>query len=498
MPEFKQRELHYFPYPTLDLFHSANEPVRGILGPTGSGKSVGMIGEMMFRAFQQAPDAQGFRPTRWAVVRESYPALYSTTLNTWKTWVPHGKINMSPPIRWSWKQANVMADGTGVDMEVMFISASDPDDIGKLRSLDVTGVWLNEAQEIQDRLLVEWMFNRTGRYPETQRAPLTWSGLIMDANAMDTDHWWYDWAEVSKPAGYKFFRQPPAVIKNDNGEWVINPNCENRTGQPKGDTYWLEQIPGKHESWVKLNFCAEYGQTSNGRLVYPEFEEMRHVSKEDLKPIPGLPLQGGVDFGLTPAIVLCQITPQGQLRILDELNAVSMGMRQFLRDVVKPILANQYPGYPVSFVGEPSGNRRAESDESTAMDEFRAQGLDIRPAPTNLFKPRRDAVASFMLKRVVSSITGQPTAEGFLVSPKCKMLLKGWREKYILQRVKVEKREIWKDEAVGNGFDHGQDALAALCTAYDRPRRDAMSRDRMFGGDGKPFEITQAKDYPMI
>jgi len=41
---------------------------------------------------------------------------------------------MSPPLRWTWKQANVLPDGTGIDAEAFFISVQDADDIGKLRS----------------------------------------------------------------------------------------------------------------------------------------------------------------------------------------------------------------------------------------------------------------------------------------------------------------------------------------------------------------------------
>jgi hypothetical protein len=428
---------------------------------------------------------------------QTYPELYSTTIDLWNKWVPYGKINMSPPIHWKYRQANCLPDGTGIDMEVWFISAKDADDIDKLRSFNVTGVWLNEAQQIEDPQVIYWLNNRAGRFPDPQRAPLTWSGMIMDANAMDTDHWWYDWAEVSKPAGYQFFKQPPCVIKQD-GVWVINPECENLSGQGKGANYWLDQVPGKQDSWIKLNFCAEYGQTASGRLVYTEFEETRHVAKEDLKPIPGIPLMVAFDYGLTPTAVIAQITPQGQLRIIDEVCSVSMGMRQFMRDALKPLLANQYPGFAVRGYGEPSGNTRAQSDESTANDEIRSHGIEVTTAPTNLFKPRRDAVAAFMLKHVQSWITGKPMEEGFLVSPRCKTILKGFREKYVLKKVKVEGKDLWRDEAVGNGYDHAMDCIQVLALCYDRPRQDKTMMDRLMGGDSKDFEVTFANDYPVI
>lgn len=499
----------YKPYPTLHKFHHDISQVRGVMGPTGSGKSVGCIAEIAMRAQEQEPDAAGLRPTRWAVVRETYPALISTTLKTWSTWMPQSHVNMSPPMTWKWKQNRAFKDGTGIDMEVIFLSVKDPKaDISKLRSLDVTGIWVNEAQEIQDRVLIEWMINRCGRFPDPQRAPLTWSGLLADANAMPTDHWWYDWAEESKPTGYRFWRQPPALLKvpvagpgsvadGQGQHWIINPQCENLPGQAKHAQYWLDQVPGKATAWIDLNLCAEYGSSLEGKPVYPEFDNERHVSKTALEPIHGIPLQLGFDYGLTPSVIICQITPQGQLRCLDECCSVSMGMRQFLRDGLKPMLANKYPHFPVKAIGEPSGNKRAESDESTANDEIRAQGIDISDAPTNFFKPRRDAVASFMLKRVQSTITGVSTAEGFIVSPTCIKLLKGFREKYLLHKVQIQGREAYKDEPADNGFDHIQDALQAVAVAYDRPRQADAMRDRR-NADGSPTTIEFAGDYPTV
>lgn len=506
----KASKRRYRPYPTLRKFHEDISQVRGVMGPTGSGKSVGMIAEIMKRSREQEPDQNGWRRTRWAVVRETYPSLLQTTIKTWKEWVPQGKMIMSPPLRWYWKQENFCGDNTHIDIDVIFLSVKDPKaDISKLRSLDVTGIWVNEAQELRDKVLIEWMLNRVGRFPDPQTAPLTWSGLIMDANAMPLKHWWYQWAEKLKPAGYAFFVQPPALIKCLTQEpdsvadacgvwWKVNPECENMDGQAKGGKYWLDQVSGKHTSWLEVNLCAQYGQSLDGKVVYPEFEEHRHVSKTELKPIPGLPLHLGFDWGLTPAVAISQITPAGQLRVIDECCAVSMGTRQFVRDALKPLLTAKYSGYTLVAVGEPSGNIRAQSDESTAMDEVRAQGIEISAAPTNLFKPRRDAVASFMLKRVRSVITGETTAEGFLISPTCSMLLEGFRGEYKLKSVLLADGTHWKDEPEDNASTHVQDALQCTAVTYDRPRVDSMARHRMGSKDGESLKIGFASDYPVI
>jgi hypothetical protein len=233
--------------------------------------------------------------------------------------------------------------------------------------------------------------------------------------------------------------------------------------------------------------------------VYVEFDEQRHVAKEPILPIPGLPLQLGFDTALMPCAAICQITPQGQLRVIDECSGKSMGMRRFLSENLKPMLAGKYPGIPISGVIEPSANIRAQSDESTAIGEIRAQGLDCILAPTNLFKPRRDAVATFLSKRVHSTITGKSIEEGFVISPECTMLLKGFRGNYKLQRIKIDGKEEYKSEAVKNECSHLQDGLQALAVAYDRPRIDQDIRNRFQrGGQDKKFEIGYANDYPTI
>jgi hypothetical protein len=338
----------------------------------------------------------------------------------------------------------------------------------------------------------------------------------MDANAMDTDHWWYNAAEENPAAGWKFFRQPPALLKiidpkqveiikageaglwrqGDGGVWIINPRCENVKGQPKKEQYWLDLVPNKHESWIRRDLCAEYGQCQAGQPVYVEFDESRHVSKTELKPIPGLPLQLGFDTALMPCAAIGQITPQGQLRVIDECSGSDMAMRRFLKDGLKPMLAYKYGGIPVSGVIEPSGNIRAQSNESTSRQEIIAQGIPCDAAPTNLFKPRRDAVASFMTKRIQSIITGKITEEGFQISPVCKKLLKGFRGDYKLQRVKIDGKDSYKSEAIKNDCAHLQDGLQALAVAYDRPRLAQSSMDRM--NNGERFQIEIAADYPQI
>lgn len=75
----------------------------------------------------------------------------------------------------------------------------------KLKSLDLTGAWINEASELPKAVL-DMATGRVGRYPSKMQGGASWSGIIMDTNSPDDDHWYYALAETNRPDGYEFSR----------------------------------------------------------------------------------------------------------------------------------------------------------------------------------------------------------------------------------------------------------------------------------------------------
>ena len=108
---------HYYAEPTIAGFHADNSFVRGVRGPIGSGKSVGCCMEILARAAAQQPNSAGVRKSRWAVVRNTYGELRSTTIKTWQDWVSEDAcpIVYDAPIRGTLKQ--LQQDGTIVELE---------------------------------------------------------------------------------------------------------------------------------------------------------------------------------------------------------------------------------------------------------------------------------------------------------------------------------------------------------------------------------------------
>jgi hypothetical protein len=449
----------YVPEPTPQRFHwDSHHFVRGIMGPLGSGKSVACVMEIWNRAIRQEPDKEGVRRTRWAVIRNTYPQLTTTTLKTWMDWFDPRlcPVRYTAPIK---ALCNLpLDDGTRVDFEVLFLAIDKPGDVDRLLSLEVTGAWINEARELP-KAVIDMITGRVGRYPPKFMAPLTWSGVFMDSNPPDNDHWWYHLAEEDKPDNWAFFRQPPALIPQ-NGRYVANvgqitgiPPAEGVQHQPKGFNYWLEQIGGKDKEWIKVYILGQYGSVFDGKPVYEnQYNDLVHVSRDPLKVYNGLPVILGWDFGMTPACAFSQLTPQGGLNVVREEWAEFAGLKQFASTVVLPRLALDFPNMPVISWTDPAGAQSAQTDEQTCLDVLLDLGVPSHVAPTNKFLPRREAVATFLTRMIDGKA-------GFQLDPSCIRLRKGFQGGYMFSRIQVSGPERYHDMPVKNEYSHIHDAL---------------------------------------
>lgn len=449
------------PGPNSAAFHVDDSFVRGLMGPVGSGKSSSCCIEILYRALKQEPSPDGVRRSRWAAIRNTYGELKSTTIKTWADWFQDmHTMKWDTPIV-SMMKLSDLGDGTSLELEVMFLALDRPDDVNKLRSLELTGAWLNEASELEKAVL-DMCTQRVGRYPSMRVGGPSWTGVIMDTNPPDDDHWYYKLAEEEKPDTFKFFRQPGALYKvtdkkdPDFGKYKPNLDAENIRNLRGGHQYYQQQLAGKSDDYIRVFICGLYGTTMNGKPVFPEWQDALHIATGPLEPILGRPLLIGFDFGLTPACTIGQISPKGQLIILQELVSEDMGIRQFYSDVVLPTINERYSKFRIEAVGDPAGVNRSQTDEKTCFEELASLGLVCEPASTNEFVKRRESVA-FYLQRLTSS------GPGLLVDPSCKMIIKGFRGGYRYERLKVGGSARFKDRPAKDKFSHPHDSLQYLC-----------------------------------
>ena len=449
----------YYPSPTLAKFHASDAIFRGIRGPYGSGKSVGCVAELFMWMSEQAPDVHGVRRTRFAVVRNTYPQLKSTTIKTFREWVPDAICTWrwdSPitcQIAYGAADAEGRPDGTRVESEVVFLSADDERAVGKIKGLELTGAWINEASELPWSI-VDAIRDRIPRYPgKKYGVPVTRYGVIADTNPPDDDHWWYRLAEVERPDGFQFFAQPPAIRWNGI-EWEANPAAENVEHQQIGHQYWINMTRGATLEHIKVYCCGEYGGIHDGRPVYPQYNDHIHCATEILRPDPSIQtVHLGWDWGTTPACVMVQLTPMGQLRILDEVYTDDGVVRELASNRVRPLLAQDYAGLAVKSWGDPAGVAR-ESSGLTAFDVLREEQLPAMPADTNDPGMRQDAVVYFLTRMA----EGRP---GLLLSPHCERLRKGFRGRYKYEKImtRLGKDERYHSAPAKNKFSHCHDGL---------------------------------------
>lgn len=282
---------------TINAFHNSSAFVRGIRGPIGSGKSVGCCWEILLKAISQRP-FEGKRRSKWGIVRGTYGELRTTTISTWLDWFDSiTKISYGHPIQGM--MTFQLKDGTVVECELIFLALDHPKDVKKLKSLEFTGIWFNEASEI-DYTHISMGTGRVNRYPSKTMGGFTWSGVIMDTNSPDEANWWYEMAETEKPKDWEFFDQPPAIVNigtQKEPEFIENPEAENIINHVIGADYYFKQIPGKPIEWVNVFLLNQYGSSNPGSYVYANYSEKNYTDKTF---DPGRPIIWTHDFNFVP------------------------------------------------------------------------------------------------------------------------------------------------------------------------------------------------------
>lgn len=490
----------YKPEPTLLSFHRAGlgihqgvvdnttgktlerakNYVRCVMGPVGSGKSVGCCMEIMFRAMQQAPGADGVRRSRIAMVRDTFKNLKDTTVQTWLSWFPEGlisKVTWSPTIKIDVKFP--MADGTRVDLHIDCLGLENGEKaIEDLKSLELTGAWVNECAAI--RLpVISLLIKRVGRYPGPADDPEKKSTfyVIMDTNPPNRGSWYEQMAEHKKPDGWTFFRQPPALLYDElpTGELHFYPNVGQREGVPaaenignlpEGFSYYLKTLGSESDDFVKVFECCEYGDVSGGKSVYPGYKDDVHYREEGFEYRPGAPLVLGFDYGTTPACVICQLDGRGGLRVLEEVVGDNTYMTEFFDLQLKPRLIEGYGwgnGLKLYAVGDPSGDFRKDTDGSTAALVLRERGIPVVPCTTNGIAARIEAV------RLLLSRFSDGKHPDLMISGKCPVLREGFLGNYRFAAIKGLNNLRVREIPEKNEYSHVHDALQYACHLVVHP-----------------------------
>lgn len=483
-------EIKYKASPTLQRFHSSTAFVRGVRGPIGSGKSVGMCIEIFRRLNQQAKDKTGKRKSRWVIIRNTYPELETTTLKTWLDWFPEeifGKVSRRVPICHYFEYNDIEA-------EIYFLALDRPEDVKKLLSLELTGGFCNEARELPLKI-IQTLGDRVGRYPSQRSRPddipadqwPTWYGVIMDTNAPDEDHWWPMMAgdgtaelpeDFTVPDNWEFFSQPPAAFEEKEGSrtvWRLNPDAENLKNLPKD--YYKNLISGKSNAHVKVYVGNQYATLQEGKIVYPEFSPDVHIAKGDLNHIPGRTIHVGLDFGQTPAASFGESTVHGGWNDLHELVTEGVGAKQFAR-LLKAEINAKFSGVPwdaFEFWGDPSGAYAQSGSDETYFETLQGAGIRVKPAPTQNPVTRIEAGRE-PLELLLPG--GKPH---YQISKTCKTLIKGFQSGYHYPKIGTSGSVRHSDKPAKNKYSHIHEARQYALSGAGYARK-LMNKEKVNNG----------------
>jgi hypothetical protein len=444
------------------------------MGPVGCGKTVANCAEVFRRACEQEPDKNGIRKSRWAIVRNTYPELKSTTIKTWLDWFPEdqfGTLKKDSPIT-----HRIFLDG--IDLEIVFLALDSEKDVQKLMSFEFTGIYINELQYIHEKIFIECL-GRVNRFPSLKDGVnITWAGVIADTNPPSTRHWIYRLFEVDKPSNFSLYKFDPAVIKctddnfteegsavsRDKTRYINNKDADyiKNLSNPR---YYLDQIPASSDERIKVYACGEYGILIDGRPVHPEYIDKLHYSNRLLNYNPFLELGLGWDFGLTPAVAIVQFTALGQFVVLAELYSERMGLHQFAEDVVMPFLDRNYSGWKKNYVSfhDPSGQYGKDTDEKTCQDILMNIGIQSLPAGTNNSPTARRSGLKYHLTRLTS---GEP---GFMLSSLCPQIREGLMGHYQYGKIQAGGLDTrYHEKPLKNMHSHICEALEYIAMHYSQ------------------------------
>ena len=450
-------EITYNAPATVARFAKSEAFFRIIAGPVGSGKTTGCLFEIFRRAAEQRPAADGFRYTRFAIVRQTLAQLKSTVLKDILTW-------LDGVATYKVSDQTIYVTVGDIRSEWLLIPLESPDDQRRLLSMQITGAWLSEAIEM-DTALIAPLSGRCGRYPGPHQGGASWFGLIADTNMPTEGSDWHKLMTIDIASDTQVFIQPSGLAEDaENLEYLTQTpetlalpiDSPVRRGQ--GRSYYERFVRqyGEDSDWIKRYVKAQYGDDPSGSAVFRDsFRIGFHV--QDVDPVPGSPLLIGQDFGRDPCSVICQFDPKGRLFVLEEVLGEDIGLELHVNASLRPtLMSERYIGRPFIVIGDPSGTSRGSIYEETTFDAMKRMGFPAFPAPTNDIDPRLRAVEAFLL----GQREGGPQI--IIDRQRCPKIIRGLSGGYRYAKSRNGVRRPLPDK---NEYSHVIDALQYACLA---------------------------------
>lgn len=466
-------EITFAPPPTCAQFMMSDSFYRMILGPLGSGKTTSVLFELLRRACEQTPGADGKRYTRFALLRQTLQQLKNTVLKDVIQW-------FGPLVTWKVSESTVHMEFGDVVSEWILLPLETPEDQKRILSMNITGAFVSEAIEINFDLMVA-IAGRCGRYPTGSRGLPSWFGMVLDSNMPTEGSAWHT-AITTPPPEWQFFIQPSGLSPQaENLNWLLQTPqtlalpIDHPDRLARGRMYYERLSTSTNPAWVKRYVMAEFGPDPSGAAVYSGMFFSTFHCRDELLVIPGAPLLVGLDLGRDPWAVIGQIDTLSRLLVHEEVPADNIGLKLQLPKLRQVLTSNpKYVACPVCVIFDPAGMAKSNFDEFTSYDVIRQYGFMCIPAPSNRLPPRLNAVERFLTE------TRGGTAAMLINRLKCPKLVAGLNGAYRFKFDTIGEAQPIPEK---NEWSHVCDAHQYLCqgasgsTATTIARRVVRARE---------------------
>lgn len=498
--------------PTIAAFHMCDSRAKCLVGAVGTGKTTAAIWEIGFNLPRRCYEHYGIEHTKWIIVRKTFEQLMETDFQEAMSWFVHADWKYSRKtmtLQWPASE-NCQSPLT---VELIFMSCNTPEEEDKFRSMNVTGVWIDEADKVST-VAKQILKGRIGRFPKVSETPAHYTPayFVETCNPFPIDHQMYaqyEWkgpkvlkepeielkctsceeryamvpdgvcpkcGQLGEPTGNKFWRSgvydvtqlvrklppgpiPPGVpVKGHIGFW--QEAGENRENLREG--YW-EAIAADYKEapeMVQLLVEGKPGFRPQGKPVYRNYVRDVHMAERPLiwkkerdnftGEMKGVPLLMGWDnTGLLPAACLIQRVGPMSFQVLREYHEDRMGVVDFTKRVLEEI-GRDFPGADITHYCDPAGFTEQSSKSGlTSNAQMQMDATGIRLFPSRQELDLRISAVDQLLAR----------RDGLLIDPGCTRLLNGFFGGYVFEEnIRMGLNEF-KPHPKKDKFSHIHDAL---------------------------------------
>ena len=510
-----------------------------MVGPVGSGKTTAAIWEVGFNLPRRIYMKWGISETRWFVIRKTFDSLMDSDFTEAMDWFAHGEWKPSRKtmtVKWP-SSPNCPSP---LIVHLKFLSCNTPEEEGKFRSQNVTGAWIDEADQL-NLIAKQVIKSRLGRYPKQKDAPVGFVPryFLETCNPFPPNHpmyTTYDWRGpeilldpapqlrcTNKDCAKTFSLVDKCPVCGSAGE--LTGKRDWRTAQydctvavkkfpnggpipsapPTPDHIGFWQEPGENEENLRPGYWdsirkdyqetpemvdilveGEPGEKPRGKPVYRNFDKHRHIAKGHLTwkrerdsrtgEMRGVPLLCGWDF--SGNFPACVVTQ----RIAP---MQYQALREFYNDRMQAIdfgkwvfetLSMDYPGYEGIHYADPA----SWAQYSSSSGGFTSNALMVQEQCGVTLTPSRNE-----LDLRISAIDQLLSRyDGLVIDAQCYMLLSGFTAGYVREQNPRLGDKDYKETPVKNNFSHVHDALqyALVMEVYPKvkePRPDVAEEEAL-------------------